>query len=198
MNTPSTAALPKTKNKTFAAWLALLLGPLGVHRCYLHGLGDRLGWLHWLPSALGVWGVLRVQRYGQDDQLAWVLVPALGFTLAACAVTAIYFGLMAPDKWHRIYNLSSPVADLTNVTVTGDSESELAALPKGCFTNWLTMGAVVGALLFGTIALMSSLVFSFQRYFEYQVEEAQKISQPNRAAEAASPSQSKNPVKTNP
>jgi hypothetical protein len=40
-------------------------------------------------------------------------------------------------------------------------------------TNWLTIGAVVFALLFGTISLMSSIVFSFQRYFEYQVEEAQ-------------------------
>ena len=198
MNTTSTALLPKNKNKTFAAWLALLLGPLGVHRFYLHGVGDRLGWLHLLPSALGVWGVLRVQRYGQDDHLAWVLVPCLGFTLAACAVTAIYFGLMAPAKWHRVYNPSSPIADSTNVTAAGDSESELAALPRGCFTNWLTMGAVVGALLFGTIALMSSLVFSFQRYFEYQVEEAQKISQPSRAAETANPSQSKNPGKTTP
>jgi len=36
---------------------------------------------------------------------------------------------------------------------------------------------VVFALLFGTISLMSSIVFSFQRYFEYQVEEARKISQ---------------------
>ena len=44
-------------------------------------------------------------------------------------------------------------------------------------TNWLTIGAVVFALLFGTISLMSSIVFSFQRYFEYQVEEARKISQ---------------------
>jgi hypothetical protein len=40
------------------------------------------------------------------------------------------------------------------------------------------MAAVVLSLLFGTIALMSSIVFSFQRYFEYQVEEARKISQP--------------------
>ena len=35
-------------------------------------------------------------------------------------------------------------------------------------TNWLTIGAVVFALLFGAITLMSSIAFSFQRYFEYQ------------------------------
>jgi hypothetical protein len=44
-------------------------------------------------------------------------------------------------------------------------------------TNWLTIGAIVVALLIGTTALMSSIAFSFQRYFEYQVEEARKISQ---------------------
>jgi hypothetical protein len=33
------------------------------------------------------------------------------------------------------------------------------------------------SLLIGTTVLMSSLAFSFQRYFEYQIEEAQKISQ---------------------
>jgi hypothetical protein len=36
---------------------------------------------------------------------------------------------------------------------------------------------VVLSLLIGTTVLMSSIVFSFQRYFEYQVEEGRKISQ---------------------
>jgi hypothetical protein len=44
-------------------------------------------------------------------------------------------------------------------------------------TNWLTIGALVFALMFGTIAFMSGLAFSFQRYFEYQIEEGLKISQ---------------------
>jgi hypothetical protein len=38
------------------------------------------------------------------------------------------------------------------------------------------VAAVVFALMLGTIGLMSGLAFSFQRYFEYQVEEALKIS----------------------
>jgi hypothetical protein len=44
-------------------------------------------------------------------------------------------------------------------------------------TNWMTIGAIVLSLLIGTTVLMSSIVFSIQRYFEYQIEEAQKISQ---------------------
>ena len=36
-------------------------------------------------------------------------------------------------------------------------------------TNWLTIAALVLALLIGTGVLISALAFSFQRYFEYQV-----------------------------
>lgn len=150
----------KNKNKTLAAWLAFTVGQFGIHRLYLYGWRDLLAWLHPLAAALGWWGVQRVRLYGQDDQLAWMLVPLLGFTLAATALTAIYFGLMAPEKWNAQHN----------PTAAPDS-----ACGK---TNWITMMAVILALLFGTIALMSSIVFSFQRYFEYQVEEARKISQP--------------------
>ena len=41
------------KNKTLAAWLAFLGGALGLHRFYLRGLGDTLGWLLPIPTALG-------------------------------------------------------------------------------------------------------------------------------------------------
>ena len=44
-------------------------------------------------------------------------------------------------------------------------------------TNWLTIGALVLSLLVGTVAFMGSLAFGIQRYFEYQIEEARKISQ---------------------
>jgi hypothetical protein len=147
-----------TKNKTTAAWLAFIFGQLGLHRLYLFGFRDLWAWLHPLVAALGWWGVERVRLYGQDDQLAWLLIPLLGFTLAGTALTAIYYGLMSSEKWNARHNPDSLDA------VAGN-------------TSWLTIGAVVFALLFGTISLMSSIVFSFQRYFEYQVEEARKISQ---------------------
>jgi hypothetical protein len=146
------------KNKTTAAWLAFIFGQLGMHRLYLFGFRDLWAWLHPLVAALGWWGVERVRLYGQDDQLAWLLIPLLGFTLAGTALTAIYYGLMSSEKWNARHNPGSPAAIAGN-------------------TSWLTIGAVVFALLFGTIALMSSIVFSFQRYFEYQIEEARKISQ---------------------
>lgn len=147
------------KNKTVAAWLAFLGGPLGLHRFYLHGLGDLIGWALPIPTALGLYGIQRVQQYGLDDLWSWLLIPLLGFTFAACALTAIVYGLMTADKWNARFN---PAA---------------AAEADAGQTNWLTIGAIVFALLIGTTVLMSSIVFSFQRYFEYQIEEARKISQ---------------------
>lgn len=147
------------KNKTIAAWLAFIGGPLGLHRFYLRGIGDLLGWLLPLPTAIGLYGIERVQQHGLDDQWSWVLIPFLGFTIAGCALTAIVYGLMTPEQWNARFNPSA-VRD---------------AAPGR--TNWLTIGALVLSLLIGTTALISSIAFSFQRYFEYQVEEARKISQ---------------------
>ena len=146
------------KNKTIATWLAFIGGQLGLHRLYLYGWRDAFTWAHPVVAALGWWGVQRVRLYGQDDQLAWLLIPMLGLTLAGTALTGIYYGLTSAEKWNAMHNPAAPDAAAGN-------------------TNWLTIGAIVFALLFGTIALMSSIVFSFQRYFEYQVEEARKISQ---------------------
>ena len=149
----------KVRNKTVAVWLALLGGPLGLHRFYLKGLGDTLGWLYPLPTALGLWGVERLQALGQDDKLSWVLIPLLGFTVASTCLTAIVYALTDREKWNRQFNPGL----------------EAEAASGG--TNWLTIGALVVALLVGTIALMGSLAFGFQRYFEYQVEEARKIAE---------------------
>ena len=92
------------KNKTLAAWLTFLGGPLGLHRFYLFGWRDWLGWLMPLPTLLGLYGLQRIRQYGVDDQLSWVLLPILGFCLAGCALTAIVYGLMTPEKWNAKFN----------------------------------------------------------------------------------------------
>ncbi len=147
------------KNKTLAAWLAFLGGPLGLHRFYLHGLGDLWGWALPIPTALGIYGLQRVQAHGQDDVLSWLLIPLLGFTIAGCALTAIVYGLTDRVKWNARFN----------------SEAGEEA-PAGA-TGWLTIFAVAAALMIGTGVLMASIAFSFQRYFEYQIEEGRRISQ---------------------
>ena len=147
------------KNKTVSALLAFFGGPLGLHRFYLHGWSDLWGWLLPIPTALGLYGIARVQQHGVDDHWSWILIPLLGFTIAACALTAIVYALTPAEKWNARFNPSAP------------------AQAKAGHTHWLTIGAVVLSMLVGTSALMASIAFSFQRYFEYQVEEARKISQ---------------------
>ncbi len=146
------------KNKTLAAWLSFLGGPLGMHRFYLYSLGDLWGWLYWIPTALGLYGIQRAQVAGVDDRWSWILIPLLGFSLAASALTAIVYGLMPAEKWNAKFNPRTA-----------------ADAPSG-ETNWLTVGALVCALLMGSGTLIASLAFSFQRYFEYQIEAAQHIS----------------------
>jgi hypothetical protein len=147
------------KNKTIAAWLAFIGGPLGLHRFYLRGFGDVLGWLLPIPTALGLYGIERVEQFGQDDTLSWLLVPLLGFTVAGCCLTAIVYGLMTREQWNARFNPGA----------AADAE------PGG--TRWLTIFAIAAALMIGAGVLMASIAFSFQRYFEYQVEEGRRISQ---------------------
>ena len=147
------------KSKTIAAWLTFFGGPLGLHRFYLFGLSDLIGWLLPIPTALGLYGVTRVQQFGLDDQLSWILIPLLGFVIAGCALNAIIYGLMTSEGWNRRFN---PTA--------------AADAPAGN-TSWITVGAIVASLLIGTTILMGSIVYGFQRYFEYQIEEARRISQ---------------------
>jgi hypothetical protein len=146
------------KNKTIAAWLAFLGGPVGLHRFYLHGWRDVMGWLLPIPTVIGLYGIERAQQFGLDDQWSWVLIPFVGFTIAGCALTAIVFGLMTPEKWNARFNATAP---------------EDAAPGR---TNWFTIGAIVLSLLIGTSVLMASIVLSFQRYFEYQIAQAHEIS----------------------
>ncbi len=147
------------KNKTLATWLTFLGGPIGLHRFYLFGLGDWLGWLLPVPTLLGLYGLQRIREYGVDDQISWVLLPVLGFCLAGCALTAIVYGLMTPEKWNAKFN------------------PKAASDAQAGQTNWLTIGAVVLSLLIGCTAMLSGIALSFQHYFEYQIEEGRKISQ---------------------
>jgi hypothetical protein len=152
--TPDAPAGPY-KSKTLATWIALIAGSLGLHRFYLHGLRDWLGWLHPLPTALGVIGLQRMLEFGQDDRLAWALIPLLGLMVSQAMLMAILYGLTPDEKWNARFNPRGPEHH----------------------TGWATIIGVVAALMIGAAVLMATLAFGFQRYFETQVEAARQISQ---------------------
>ncbi|MDO8774772.1 MAG: hypothetical protein Q7K57_39920 [Burkholderiaceae bacterium] len=147
------------KNKTLATWLTFLGGPLGLHRFYLFGFNDWLGWLLPLPTMLGWYGLERMRRYGVDDPVSWVLMPLLGFSIAGCALMAIVYGLTTTEKWNAKFNPAAPP----------DAQAGQ--------TSWLTIGAVALSLMIGCTALLSGIALGFQHYFEYQIEEGRKLSQ---------------------
>ena len=141
------------KNKTFAVWLTLLLGPLGAHRLYLKGKFDSIAVVLFIASAAGMYGLLRARANGVDDQISWLFIPWAGLSIAACALTAIVYGLMDMEKWNRKYN-----PDASPETMAGQS-------------NWITVFGLAAALFIGATALLASIAFTFQRYFEYQADQ---------------------------
>jgi hypothetical protein len=135
-----------TKHKAIATWLALVGGVFGLHRFYLHGLKDRWAWLFPLPTLLGLVGVQRMDTLGQDDRLAWVLIPLLGASLVAALLGGIVYGLMPDERWNARFNRGGATST----------------------AGWPAVIGVVLCLLFGGTALMATIAFSAQRYFESQ------------------------------
>ena len=138
------AAAAGPKSKTLATWLALLGGLLGAHRFYLHGGRDVLAWLHPVLSLTGLAGVVRMQNLGQDDHAAWLLIPLFGGMVAVAMLSTIVLGLTSDERW-----------------------AERHGQPLQA-TRWAPVIAVVVALLVGGAALMGTLAFAGQMFFEYQ------------------------------
>lgn len=136
------------KSKTVATWAAVVGGAFGLHRFYLHGLGDRIGWLFPGPTLAGLVGVQRMRELGQDDVLAWVLVPLLGLAIAAAMLSAIVCGLAPDEAWDARHNGGR----------------------RGPTTAWGPVLGVILALLLGAAVLMGTIAFVGQRYFEWQLE----------------------------
>jgi len=138
----------RPRSKTLATWLALLGGAFGLHRFYLHGWRDAVGWLYPVPTLLGLAGVQRMRAFGQDDRVAWVLIPLLGLALSAAMLTAIVYGLTSDEKWAARFR--QPLQS----------------------TGWAPVLGVIAALLVGASVLMGTVAFSGQRFFEWQLEQA--------------------------
>lgn len=141
------------KSKTLATWIALIGGSIGLHRFYLHGARDVWGWLSPWPTLMGLYGVQRVQQFGQDDPLSWVLIPVLGVMLSAAMLSAIVYGLTPDDKWQARFNPTGPTPH----------------------SGWGVVIGVVLALFLGAGVLIATIAFSGQHYFEYQIDQANKL-----------------------
>ena len=151
---PRPVAATRYRSKTLATWLALLLGGFGLHRLYLHGFNDRWAWLHPLPMVAGLYGLHRARELGQDDRLAWVLLPIGGIMLAQAALCAIVYGLTPDARWDARHNPGL----------------------QGHQTAWGPVLGAIAGLMIGATALLSTIAYTGQRYFESQVEAGRELS----------------------
>lgn len=140
--------MTRYRSKSLATWMAVIGGTLGLHRFYLHGPRDLWGWLHPLPTLLGLAGLLRLRELGQDDRLAWLLLPWLGVVVTAAMLAAIVYGLTSDEAWDARHNPGQAMHS----------------------TRWAPVLGVMLAVLVGGIALMSTVAFGFQKFFESQLE----------------------------
>ena len=136
------------RSKTFATWIAVIGGSLGLHRFYLHGFRDAWGWLFVGPTLVGLYGVMRMRHLGGDDHLAWVLIPFLGLTVSIGMLSAIVHGLTPDERWNARFNPTGPQHRM----------------------GWATVIGVVIALVVGGGVLMATLAYSIEHYFVYQAE----------------------------
>lgn len=141
------------KSKTAATWLAVVGGTLGLHRFYLHGAGDKAGWLYPLPTLAGLVGVTRMINLGQDDRIAWALIPLLGLSLSAAMLSAIVIGLTPDERWAARHG----------------------GAPRP--TGWGPVLGAITALLLGGTALMGTIAFGGQKFFEWQQADESRAAQ---------------------
>ncbi len=131
------------KNKTFAALLSFLLGMVGLHRFYLHGLRDRWGWLH--LASLPITAAIIATDPGRP--LLINTVP-LVFAMLAASIETFVIGLMPDEKWDLRYNPESgrasdtgwPIAALMVANLFYGATLLLVVLARS-FDLWLTGGA---------------------------------------------------------
>ncbi|AKZ64162.1 membrane protein [Herbaspirillum hiltneri N3] len=90
------------KNKTFTTFLAAVFGGIGIHRFYMAGRKDPIGWLHLatLPvSALLIWTFSNSQPLFMG--MLFALSVLCGF------LEALVIGLTPDEKWDATRNPAS-------------------------------------------------------------------------------------------
>ncbi|HEY2187132.1 MAG TPA: hypothetical protein VGH48_01060 [Caldimonas sp.] len=138
------AAAAEGRSRTVATWLAFIGGTLGLHRFYLYGVGDVLGWLHPWPTLIGAYGLWRMRELGVDDARGALLVLLLGAMVALAMLQAIVLGLTGDERW-----------------VERHGPAHAARGPA-----WPTYVVVGLALAIGAAAAMATFAFAAQQYFE--------------------------------
>lgn len=145
----------RKKSKLLTVFLAFIAGAFGAHRFYLKGALDIGAWLHLLSTLLGIAGAALLWADDFTSLFGWVTALAGCASLVGGFLAALIYGLRPDDKWDAQFN------------------------PDGAPTRsgWPVVILLILSLMIGTGILMAVLAFSFQSFFESQVEAARALSQ---------------------
>jgi TM2 domain-containing membrane protein YozV len=121
------------KNKTFATFLALILGGLGAHRFYLYGWKDLWAWLHFATLLISLLLVYTIT----DLTLMFAAGPLIISVLVSFIETLV-IGLTPDEQWDAKHNQGSgrksqsgwPVVVLLVLTVGMGSTALFATLAR--------------------------------------------------------------------
>lgn len=123
------------KNKTFATFLALVLGGIGAHRFYLRGSLDKIGLLHVcsIPVAGLVYGLA-------PEANAFFKVLPLVISYIAGFIEALVLGLTPDEKFDAAYNAGSG---------------------KASASRWILAVLLVTTMMTGAVAVIGTLARLF-------------------------------------
>lgn len=122
-------------NKTLATFLAAILGGIGAHRFYLHGMHDRFAWLHLISVPLS----LSALQLWPQQQAFFMLMPLL-LSILAGLITALVLGLTPDEKWDARYNAQSG---------------------KASNSGWIVILLVIFSLTIGATGIISLMARGF-------------------------------------
>ena len=140
------ATVPSShKNKTFASFLAVILGGIGAHRFYLRGSVDKLGLMH--VASVPIAGLV----YGLAPQADpfFKLLPLLLSCLVGI-LEALVLGAMSDDNFDAAFNARSgrtseskwPLALLLVATMLVGTTAAIFTLSR--LVDLLTTGGAYG------------------------------------------------------
>lgn len=119
------------KNKSFATFLAMLAGGVGAHRFYLRGSLDKIGLMH--VASLPIAGLV-IGLAPQANEFYKFLPVLLSFLVGY--LETLILGVMPDEKFDAAYNPASG---------------------RKSDTSWVIALLLVGTMLLGTTALISTL-----------------------------------------
>ncbi|HJW57676.1 MAG TPA: NINE protein [Burkholderiaceae bacterium] len=90
------------KNKTFASFLASVLGGFGMHRFYLYGKKDVGGWIHLLTVPLSLISII-----AGGNRPILLLASLFALSVLSGFLEALIIGVTPDEKWDALHNADS-------------------------------------------------------------------------------------------